>query len=165
MKSNAAKWWYMKNQSRSPSTSWAEFVVELRKEFIPQNSNRQARDQLRKRSQRTSVAAHLNEFQNTVISIPGLTTVEMSDRFVAGLKPQTIKLLKAGPKRFLEASSIALKVEHAVYSSFSPGSWSGFTSGNSYAPMDIGNVNAGERSNSADRSGKTGRFDEQRQKY
>lgn len=161
MKSHAARWWYMQIQNGTPPTTWSAFVDAIRKEFIPQNASRQARDKLRRLSQKTSVSAYLNEFQNTVISIPGMTTEEMIDRFVGGLKPQTrLEVLKASPTEFSEASSIALNVDNALYSSFSSGFSSGLASGNSYAPMDIGNVNAGERQNGRGRTSN----DEQRQK-
>jgi len=150
MKGNAAKWWYIQVQGGAQPNTWVEFTTALRNEFVPSDSMRRARDKLRALTQRTSVSAYLDEFQNIVIAIPGMTADEMIDRFVSGLKPQTrIEVLKANPQDFSTASKIALNVDNAIYNSFASGSWEGTSLQNSSVPMDIGNVNAGRR-NSAE---------------
>ena len=142
LKGYAANWWYMLVQSGQAPSQWDAFVAKVRIEFIPQDSVDRARDRLRSLRQRTSVTAYLNEFRNTVISIPGISEDEKLDKFVAGLKPEVmIDVRKSRPADLESAAQTALTVDSAL---FSTGMYahSTFRSGSSSdpQPMDIGNV-------------------------
>jgi len=142
LKGNAANWWYMLVQSGQAPGQWDAFVAKVRSEFIPQDSVDRSRDKLRNMRQRTSVLAYLNEFRNTVISIPGISEDEKLDKFVAGLKPEVmIDVKKSRPADLETAAKIALTVDSALFST-GMYNYSNFRGSSSSGPqpMDIGNI-------------------------
>lgn len=144
----ASNWWYTKLQSENYPTTWADFKTELRKEFIPQDSIRRARDKLRRLVQRTSVSTYLNEFRNIVLTISSIGEDEKLDKFVSGLKPQIrIEVLKSNPQSLDEACNIALNVDSAIYGAGLFRGWGSSATSNPAStggdPMDIGNLEGG----------------------
>jgi hypothetical protein len=142
LKGNAAQWWYMLVQSGQAPVAWDAFLAKVRLEFIPQDSVDRARDKLRTLRQKTSVIAYLNEFRNTVITIPGISEDEKLDKFVSGLKPEVhLEVRKSRPADFESAAQVALTIDSALFSMrmhYQSNNGRGSSSGP--VPMEIGNV-------------------------
>jgi len=116
LKGNAANWWYMLVENGTAPGQWLVFKNEFKKEFIPQDSIRRCRENLRRLHQTTSVSSYLNEFRNIVIGIPGMNEDEKLDRFCAGLKPHVrLEVLKSNPSDLQSATQIALNVDNAIF--------------------------------------------------
>lgn len=81
-----AIWWYTILKAKNMPQTWEEFVVAIRKEFIPEDHERRARDALRTCKQTGSVSQYLSMFRNIVLTIPGMSSSEKWDKVASGLK-------------------------------------------------------------------------------
>ena len=154
----AANWWFSLVLENKVPKTWAEFKLAIETEFVPKDSIIRARDKLYRLKQRTSVAAYLAEFRNTVIDIPGMSDSEKMARFTEGLKPHILlEVRKASPNLFEQAAKVAVDVDGAYYGAgffFNRGMSSGFRE-KGPVPMEIGNF---------EKRGQRPGMDEQRQK-
>lgn len=83
-------------QSNATTGSCDGFEYIFKPEFIPADSDRRARDKLRKLYQRASVAAYLSTSCNILLTILGVMADDTMGRFVEVLKPDTkLEVLKA----------------------------------------------------------------------
>ena len=87
LQDSAAKCWYTICQSDDKPKDLQSFADALRKELIPQDHVRRARNYLSRLRQLTSVGIYLSEFRNATIPISGMTDDEKPHRFLFGLKP------------------------------------------------------------------------------
>lgn len=89
LQGNAMTWWRAMIGSRDPTTiTWQDFTTHIRKEFVPTNAVKSAREKLKRLAQHSSVAAYVRDFRNLALQIPDMSDAEKLDRFVTGLKPQ-----------------------------------------------------------------------------
>ena len=143
----AAVWWYTVLKANEVPQSWDSFVAAIRREFIPEDHERRARDSLRACKQSGSVATYLSNFRNIVLTIPDMSASEKWDKFVSGLKPKIqFEVRKSSCVEFEEATKIAMRVEAAFAGVSSDPTSSGSvsspsaTGGAAYEPMEIDNT-------------------------
>eukprot|EP00171_Calliarthron_tuberculosum_P008642 IDg8642t1 len=84
----AAIWWYTRVQGGLLPSTWEDFCLALKNEFVPAGHVRQARDKLRRLKQSRSVSRYLSSFRNVILTIPDITEGEKMDKFVDGLKDE-----------------------------------------------------------------------------
>lgn len=158
---NASNWWYMQVMSQAIPQTRNNLMQFVRNEYIPFDHVRRVRDKLRNLVQKTSVRVYLNEFRNSVLTIPGMSDGEQIDKFCAGLKPLVrLEVLKAGPANVDEAARIALDVNSAMFGTDM------FNLVQQYAQpqqIDIGNVEGHFAKGGRPQKGNS-RWQEQRQK-
>lgn len=70
-----------------PVRSWAEFTLELKKPFYPENAEYEARGRLRRLAHKGTVREYVREFQELLLEIPRLSDAEALFDFIDGLQP------------------------------------------------------------------------------
>ena len=121
----------------SPKT-WPQFCESIHREFVPSDYVRRARDRLRRLKQTGSVSKYLSEFRNIILTLPGVTEGEKLDKFVQGLKHNVrLEVLKSTASTFEDASSIALRVDSALWTFKDTSGNLSVPSSSGYSPMEI----------------------------
>lgn len=148
---SAAIWWYTTAQTQGVPTTWTMFEEAVRKEFIPTDHERRARDKLRSCRQSKCVSEYITRFRNVTLLVPGISEGEKWDRFVSGLKPQlAFEIRKENCMEFEESCRIALRIESALlgckFSYDKMPDVEGQYQNSAPAPMEIGNFE-GHRGN------------------
>lgn len=141
---------------RKPAT-WATFQSALIASFEEANPVETARDRLASLQQRTSVRQYSMLLRNTALEIPGITSEELKDRFIRGLKKEVRQEVRMkAPATFEEAVVLAERWDSLRYSSYKQAATSSSFLGknqshshshshNGTAPMDLGAVTTAPR--------------------
>ena len=139
---NAAIWWYTQVKANCAPSTWDTFKAALRKEFIPEDHVRRARDKFRRLRQLSSVAQYLAEFRNLCLVIPDFHQSEKLDKFISGLKYSVrVEVLKSNLETFEDAAKVALRVDSVLWNSGHRRTSSvRSTPETGPTPMEIGNV-------------------------
>ena len=88
-----------------------------------------------------SVPQYLAQFRNITLALPDMTEEEKLDKSVQGLKREIrVEVLKSTAKTFEEISSIALRVDNAIWTSNESWKSNNNTASNGVIPMEIGNL-------------------------
>ena len=117
LQGSAANWCYIVCQSNEKPSNFQALANSLRKEFIPQDHVRQARNYHSRLRQLTCVSIFLSEFRNATIPISGISDDEKLDRFLFGFKPHIrVEVLKSDPNSLDEAAHKALCIDSAMFS-------------------------------------------------
>lgn len=107
----AAIWWYTILKANSSPQTWDDFVVAIRKEFVPGYHERRARDALRLCKETGSVADYLSCVCNIVLTIPDMISTAKWDKIVSGLKNKIeFEDRKTNFQDFEEATKTAMRV-------------------------------------------------------
>ena len=136
----ALVWWRSIHDLAEAPTTWEEFKSATISAFEPVNPAESARDRLATLRQSGSVRTYAYVFRSTAMSIPGITDDEKKDRFIRGLKTNTMKEVKLRcPENFDEAVSMAVRLDSLMWRySGNPGK-----NGSTYTrpePMDLGAI-------------------------
>jgi hypothetical protein len=103
LRDNAARWWMSVLQSQRPAT-WEEFKAALLRQYQPINPALAARQELKRCSQRGSVADYVSRLRAIFLRIPSITDEEKLERFKDGLKREILfKLIEREPASFEDA--------------------------------------------------------------
>lgn len=114
---NAMTWWRALIGAADPTTvTWANFVAQLRNEFLPVNSVKVAADKLERLKQTGSVANFVKEFRTLALLIPDLSPAEKLRRFLAGLKPRVrMEVDLRNPSTLEEAVTLAERIDDLTF--------------------------------------------------
>lgn len=139
LKGSAAIWLFNRVSTASTSSSWIEFKSAIIQEFVPAHHAESARDKLRKLKQTRTVGSFVSEFQNMILTIPGMHEDEKIDRFLEGLKYNIrVEVLKAQVNTFDECARVALNIYSALWRAKKQSC--GSQSDHVPSAMEIGNV-------------------------
>ena len=90
LKDTAALWWRRRYGDIERGTctinTWADFVVELKKQFYPENAKNEAKSRLRKLKQSGTIRDYVKEFTTLVLEIPELSDQDSLFYFLDGLQ-------------------------------------------------------------------------------
>ena len=67
--------------------SWADFIKEIKKQFYPENAEREAKIRLRNLKHKGSIKDYIKEFTTLVLEIPDLSPKDSLIYFIDGLQP------------------------------------------------------------------------------
>ena len=119
--------------------TWAELKAKLLERFQPINKVKIARDKLAVWKQLKSVALYKESFMKIIIDIPKISTDEVIDRYMRGLKPYISKELCT-----TSYQSLATLMSHAFSIEASKSSflrtYEQKSDGTGPVPMDVSNV-------------------------
>lgn len=119
--------------------TWHEFETALRHEFIPEDHDCRARDNLRKCKQTRCIYPYITKFRNAALLAEGISEEENWDRFVEGLKSHvSYEVCKDKCMTFQDAAKLALRIEPAAEFIFSSLVYK--EKGNKPTPVEIGNL-------------------------
>lgn len=144
----ALAWWRRVSTLAPPErpTTWADFGTQLLRTFQPINPAENARDRLARLHQTGSVRAYGTLMRNAALEIPDITDAELKDRFIRGLKKETMKDVRMrAPSSFEQAVQLAERYDSMLYTN--PRNHAiPFGSGPGPAPMELGAITDNRRS-------------------
>jgi hypothetical protein len=112
---HAKSWWRMrlKNPAVYPTfNTFHDFRTALTEQFSIINPVKKARDQLAECRQIRTVEQYAHRLRQLAVQIPGLTSEELLDRFIRGLKLTVRKEVETrAPQTFDEAVHLAQRVD------------------------------------------------------
>jgi len=112
----AAVWWFTKVQANSIPTTWQQFVMELKAEFVPADYIRNARSKIRTLKQFKSVPEYLSEFRKIVLTITNIAEDEKLDKYLEGLREDIrLEVMKSSVITFEEEAQLSLTIDGALY--------------------------------------------------
>jgi hypothetical protein len=103
-------------RSSAVHASFDTFCLEVRKQFLPSNAVKSARDKLALLRQTKSAQEYVNAFQSLCLQIPGISSDEQLDRFCRGLKEKTrLEVELREPTTLADAIRIAVRHDTVVF--------------------------------------------------
>ena len=136
--------WWRRTASLPPAqqpTTWADFCSALTATFQPINPAETARDELATLRQTTSVRAYATLMRNAALDVPDITDGELKDRFIRGLKTQTMRDVRMRtPATFEQAVQLAERYDTMLYDYQQPQHAIPFGHESSPVPMELGTI-------------------------
>jgi Retrotransposon gag protein len=88
LKGSAALWWrtYLQQNVQQPA-SWDDFCAVIRRQFMPVDKVKIARDQIAVLRQDKGVREYTTRFRHLLLNIPTMGHEEQMDKYIRGLKP------------------------------------------------------------------------------
>jgi hypothetical protein len=111
-------WYRSSYESWDPETplTWQILRAAMREHFAPPNEDRRLQDEWANLRQQGSVFEYVSVLTALAMRIPGLSQVQILDKFIRGLKPKTrIEVELRDPKTPEEAYRLADRFDRIVY--------------------------------------------------
>jgi len=111
-------YYYTRVSSQQPDLTWDDFKKSMKKNFMPQDPIRLARDKLSTLTHTFDLTSYTSEYRKLIMIIPNMHEDDKIDKYLRGLKPWMRREvdLRAGNKKICsleDAISLAVRTELA----------------------------------------------------